>query len=358
MKVAARGRRLDTKPDVRRGCGVIHVIAAVEHARLVAPCSMIPGRMLHRLAARLCSARTLERSVEPAIADLQQEFAGAGGVAGRVWILLTGYFAILKVIAICVGSVSVETDEERRTLVRTLQSCALMVAVILVMLIVPPLINHPRMGWRAATTLVPQAMALSVPIGIAFGLAFGLSARPTMNLAKATLGGALAASAFSFVILAWGVPAANEAFREITFRELRARGYQGPVTGPQKGYSEMTLSELRGEIAHFSAGGELLSARKSVFRLHLRFALAAATFALASLLLAAPVNHRGLRGLLAFTVCLVYWMLMFAGDVGSRRGYLTPPLGAWLPNLVLLSSAIVIASLRSSRLRGSHTPAR
>ena len=102
---------------------------------------MIPGRALHRLSARVCSAKTLERSVEPAIADLQQEYAGAGGVAGRVWILLTGYFAILKVIAICVGSVSVETDEERRTLVRTLESCAVMVALILVMLMVPPLSN-------------------------------------------------------------------------------------------------------------------------------------------------------------------------------------------------------------------------
>ncbi len=179
-----------------------------------------------------------------------------------------------------------------------------------------------------------------------------------MNIARATLGGALAASAFSFVILAWGVPAANEAFREITFRELRARGYQGPVTRLQKGYSEMTLSELRGEIARFSADGVLLSARQSVFRLHLRFALGAATFALASLLLAAPVNHRGLRALLAFAACFVYWMLMFAGDAGSQRGYLTPPLGAWLPNIVMITFAIVIASSRSSRLRGSPTPAR
>ena len=36
---------------------------------------MIPGRMLHRLAARICSAKTLERVVEPAIADLQKEYA-------------------------------------------------------------------------------------------------------------------------------------------------------------------------------------------------------------------------------------------------------------------------------------------
>ena len=312
---------------------------------------MIPGRALHRLSARVCSAKTLERSVEPAIADLQQEYAGAGGVAGRVWILLTGYFAILKVIAICVGSVSVETDEERRTLVRTLESCAVMVALILVMLMVPPLIQYSSMGWRVATTLVPQAMALAVPIGIAFGLAFGLSPRPTMNLAKATLGGALVASAFSFVILAWGVPAAGDAFREITFRELRASGYQSPVT-LQKGYNEMTLSELRSQAAHSAADGEPRRARQIVSSFHFRFSFAAATLALVSVLLAAPLNHRGLRGLLAFAACFVYWVLMFVGELGNRAGYLTPPLGAWLPNLVLLLSAIVIACSRRSRLRG------
>ena len=38
---------------------------------------MMPGRTLHRLAARLCSAKTLERIVEPAIADLQKEYADA-----------------------------------------------------------------------------------------------------------------------------------------------------------------------------------------------------------------------------------------------------------------------------------------
>jgi hypothetical protein len=36
---------------------------------------MIPGQTLHRFAARLCCAKMLERVVEPAIADLQKEYA-------------------------------------------------------------------------------------------------------------------------------------------------------------------------------------------------------------------------------------------------------------------------------------------
>ena len=82
---------------------------------------MMPGTTLHRLAAHLCSAKTLERVVEPAIADLQKEYAASSGRAWqRGWILLSGYSAILKVIAICAMSVSTTDEDERRALSRTL----------------------------------------------------------------------------------------------------------------------------------------------------------------------------------------------------------------------------------------------
>ena len=116
----------------------------------------------------------------------------------------------------------------------------------------------------------------------------------------------------------------------------------------------MTLSELRGEIAHFSADGEPRRARQFAFSFHLRFALAAATLALVSVLLAAPVNRRGWRVALAFGACFAYWVLMFAGDFGSRRGYLVPPLGAWLPNLVLIATAMLFASSRGPAEAGHH----
>ena len=45
---------------------------------------MMPGRTLHRLAAHICSAKTLERVVEPAIADLQKEFAARIARRARV----------------------------------------------------------------------------------------------------------------------------------------------------------------------------------------------------------------------------------------------------------------------------------
>ena len=133
------------------------------------------------------------------------------------------------------------------------------------------------------------------------------------------------------------MPAANQAFREITFRELTARGYQGEVSGPQKGHNEMTLSELRREEASFAADGEPRQARQFAFTFHLRFALAVGTLALASLLLAAPFNHRGLRGLIAFAACFLYLVLLYTGEALAVSGKALPPVAAaWLPNVVLI----------------------
>jgi Lipopolysaccharide export system permease LptF/LptG len=317
---------------------------------------MIPGQKLHRLATRICSAKTLERVVEPAIADLQKEYCGVatGRVFLRAWILFVGYCAALRVMVACALSVSIGSDAERRALVSTLAWSVGMLVVIAVLLILPPFFWLYEIGeWYAVATVVPQTVPLAIPLGVAFGMAFGLCARPTVNTSKVVLVGALAASVLSFAFLAWGMPAGNQAFRQITFRALKARGYQGPITIP-KGHSEMTLSELRGQIAHFSAVGEPRVARQFVRSFHLRFSIAAATLALASVLLAAPVNHRGLRGLLAFTVCFGYWVLMFAGDLGSNSGYVSPPVGAWLPNIVFVLWAFVcFVDLRGTRYRKS-----
>jgi hypothetical protein len=312
---------------------------------------MVPGCTLHRLAAHICSAHSLERVVDPAIADLQKEYATADArhASRRVWVLLTGYFAILKVIALC-ALAAPSTNEERRAVARTLAWSVTMVVAIVVLLILPPLSRSAAMRrWDSAITLIPQAAGLAIPLGVAFGIAFGLCARPAMSIAKMMLVCAFAASVLSFGVLAWAVPAGNQAFREITFRELRAKGYQGPDTVGLKGYSEMTLSELRSQEAYFSVEGEPRRARRFAFAFHFRFALAAATLALASVMLAAPVGHRGFRGFLALAACFVYWVLMMVGEMGSRRGYLPQPVAAWLPNVVLTAAAMFIAAARSCR---------
>src|SRR5687767_7983268 len=144
---------------------------------------MIPGRLLHRLAVRICSTKTLEQIVEPAIADLHKEYhsAAAAHFLRRGRILIAGYCAILKVIAICAVSVAPVHDDERRALRRTVGWSLGMIILIAALLTLPPFFNHPSWGWYSLTTIAPQAVPLAIPIGIAFGLAFALAARPSRN---------------------------------------------------------------------------------------------------------------------------------------------------------------------------------
>ena len=102
---------------------------------------MVPGRMLHRLAAHICSAKTLERVVEPAIADLQNEFLAVDqmNVFRRVTVLVGGYVAILKVITMCALSVSVATDDDRLAIIRTMAWSLTLTVAVTGLLMLPPL---------------------------------------------------------------------------------------------------------------------------------------------------------------------------------------------------------------------------
>jgi lipopolysaccharide export LptBFGC system permease protein LptF len=149
------------------------------------------------------------------------------------------------------------------------------------------------------------------------------------------------------------MPAGNQAFHEIIMR-ARFNSTKGPVVELEKGYNEMSLSELRGEIARFTADREARKARVAAFRLHLRIALAGSSLALVCVLLASPFRNRGWRGLLALGLCAAYWALMFIGETSAHRGYLPPALGAWLPNISLVATGILVASSRSSVIKSSH----
>ena len=305
--------------------------------------------------------KTLERVVEPAIADLQREYAGCNRARRfrRVPILAAGYLAILEVMLMCALETTPATDNERKLLARTLAWSCLMVVCASALLIVPPFLGFSPAfrKWYAVLTVAPQAVPLAIPIGLAFGVAFGLSSRLTRSAAKMVLLGALSASLLSFVILAWAMPAGNRAFNEFSLRELKFLGFEGQTDKRLRGDSEMTLPELRAESVRWSAQGEPNLARQFAFRFHFRFALAVAALALVSVVLASPIDHRAARGVFAFAACLAYWALMYMGELAYRKGYAAPPLAAWLPNLAFIAVAVVFASSRASRLRGSWNTA-
>lgn len=312
---------------------------------------MIPGRVLHRLAARICSAKSLERIVEPAIADLQKEYTHSGSGLMRLSALMKGHLAVMTVIGVCAFDVSDATADDRHAVTRTLTAWLMFTTATVTLLILPALSGYPSAlkNWYGVMNILPQAVPLAIPIGLAFGIAVGSTARVTMSTAKAILLAAFAASLLSFGILEWGVPASGEAFREATLTLARSNGYRGAATLP-KGTSQMRLAELRREIKDAAAIGEFRRAQPYSWAFHMRFALAAAALVLAAFLLAARVDRRLPRGLLACVACFLYYILMQAGSFAMRQEYLSPFAGAWLPNVALISIAIIVSS-RKLRVR-------
>jgi hypothetical protein len=325
---------------------------------------MIPGRMLHRLAAHICSAKTLEFSVEPAIADLQCELFSVDqrSVFRRVTVLAGGYAAILKVITMCALSVSVATDDDRRAILRTMAWSLTLTVAVTGLLMLPPLsIVEGRLSSIFLAGLIPQAVPLAIPIGLTFGIAFGMAGRTaSRGITRVILLSALLASLVSFVTLAWVMPAGNEAFRESIAQTL---GVTVPLT---KGPNEMTFSELDREATIALAAGNVRRAGDYAWSFHLRFALSAASVVLAGFLLATAVRAVATRALIALIACFAYWVLIYVGEGLAVYSPIAPAfagtipvfVGAWLPNIALIATAILIVTWRSSRLRGSPTLAR
>ena len=63
---------------------------------------MMPGRLLHRVAAKVLPADSCERILDPQIADLQYEFMRADGRLARVVVLVRGYAAFWIALVACV----------------------------------------------------------------------------------------------------------------------------------------------------------------------------------------------------------------------------------------------------------------
>src|SRR5262249_36370572 len=205
-----------------------------------------PGARLRAIAARLYGARTMDRLIDPTLADLQAEYENAA-TADRNWdrrrILVLGHLAVIRVMAAhggmwAMGFLRSSTHQDRRTLIRTLRA-SMVIMLVGTLLLMAPFVNpvlrgRPNSG-ELALYLIPQALPISIPVGLTLGILWGLggvaaSARSrTLILLLATM-----ASVASFAMLAWVVPTANQAFR------VSMVGHSIP-----KGANELTLGELR-----------------------------------------------------------------------------------------------------------------
>lgn len=312
---------------------------------------MMPCRTLHRLAARICSERSLERIVEPAIADFQKEYADARlrSSLTRVRILLFGYAGVWEGLAMTALETSATRDNDGRALVRTFILAAAVTVCASALLIALTIAAVPVFAPFYIALLAPMTLPIALPIGLTLGIAFGLGhSRPSRSMRAIVLASAVAVMTISFISMAWVKPVANQTFRQSVFNAI---GGQGTVV---KGLNEMSLSELQREMRMAPRGDATQLPERAKWTYHLTFALPVAPLVLA--VLAIVLIGRGVPRAMVMASCVIYYVLAFATEALVYEG-LPPIAGAWLPNIAFAAAALFIASSGSRRLRGSLSPA-
>jgi len=299
----------------------------------------LPGERLRALASRLCSEIAMERLIDPVLADLQREDADAAR-RGQAWrrrsVRIAGTLAFWKVIGLHAAARAPLLAREwaaadEHVVGRTMAFSATFIAALTLLFVWPlfssTVIQRDALGYYTkfsghdlawlVLTMVPQAMAVGIPLGFPCGVLFGLRRRtPTARARRNILLIATACSALMLIVVAWVMPEANQVFREMT------AGHRIP-----RGLNELTL------------GG--LWARAEWFDFHFRLALACATAVLTWFACRVMTVRRsivlGLAGVIVY--CWGFLAVQFYHDG------LPAVLAAWLPNLI---TAGVTACLKPS----------
>jgi Lipopolysaccharide export system permease LptF/LptG len=304
---------------------------------------MIPGRVLHRIAAHSCSSKALERVVEPAIADLQVEWARADHAPGRLLsILIDGYIAVLGVIAMSAIETLMRVDDERRALARTFLWSAGATMGAVAVLIVFTVAALPGIPAFLVALIVPTMLPIAIAVGVTLGIACGLAGQTVSHRVKAiVLFAAVLSMVASFGAMRWStsIPLGNSSLRQSVATALRGRP---TVT---KGLHEMSLAEA-GRQPTLAPGGDLMNMpRRLAWTYHFQPAIAFAPLLLAVLSLS--LVNRGARRALVMSTCAAYLVLLVAGEQLVYKG-LPPLAGAWLANIVF-ALAIGVLFVSSGR---------
>ena len=317
---------------------------------------MKPGARLRRWAGYLCSRRTMERLIDPVIADLQHEYEEANA-SGRILhahlARLRGYVAFWRVLALHVPSVWLEgtirtlITADSSTLRRALLPAAMTMVFVTAILIAPPVQGMAQRGvvgaWLLAL-LVPQSLPFSIPLTILTGVVCGLRGRvQTRPLRRVVVIIGLAGTLASVGTIVWVIPASNQAFR------VTIAG--GPVA---RGPAEMPPRSLRDQALVLKSEGREEKAGSLLFSYHARWAIpgAALVFALFGLGVATLRLRRAATAAIAIIACAVYVSYFFEMAQVSLSVFSDERISfalAWLPNLLMTVTSIAFLSARDDR---------
>lgn len=301
-----------------------------------------PGHRLRAVASRICDAETMERLVDPVIADLQvehDEAARNGRAWKRRWIRFAGWFVCLKALAAYEGDRMIHEWQEGRPSASSLW-VAFAVTLAVTLLLEAPFLrgpngqDRPRLIW--VVYLLPQALTISLPIGLALGVFRTLRYRSiSRRLTTAVVVAAMTCSAAAFVNAAWIAPAANQAFR------VSLAG-----AGVLRGASELPLGELGRMVkpganarAHLAGPYGPHLARTY----YIRWGLSFSPLVLSLFALSLCVRRRARAAMTMTLVCASYIGFYFVTPALEK--YLPPVAFGWLPNIAVTLAAIVVMSL-------------
>jgi lipopolysaccharide export LptBFGC system permease protein LptF len=177
-----------------------------------------------------------------------------------------------------------------------------------------------------------------VPIGLAIGIAFGAYRRPlSRRLIGTIILVALGTSVVSAINVGWLNPATNQLFREAIVGEFVIKGDR-EFTLPQ-------LNRLAQAVVRSNPGFSADRYRSFVFEFHhrLAFAIAPLTFCAFALVLTHRRRAKPLTSLMAVSLTGVgYLMLRWLGNALSVNESVSPQLGAWMPQITLVLTTIVL----------------
>jgi lipopolysaccharide export LptBFGC system permease protein LptF len=192
--------------------------------------------------------------------------------------------------------------------------------------------------------LIPQALSFSVPVGLTLGILAGLG-RAAQSDRLRTLVLIIAAmwSIALFGMLAWVVPASNQAFRVAAARQYVA-----------KGANELTLAEL----------GQLLAAKRRepmpapneirslALNYHMRWALAGSPFVLACFAVVLTRRRRHGRLMLGLVGCVAlvgHYVITYTTWKFGIDGTMPSSAAAWTSNAVFLILSVAMMTAEARR---------
>jgi len=303
---------------------------------------------VRRLLARVCSADTMARVVDPTLADARVE---DGRLGWRGSIALARALALHCVLSLPERALHLYADDGRAVpKLVALSVVAAMAAT--VPLVAPPLLRdaHPFPVSRVwlAILLLPQAIALALPSALL--VAIPLAVRRVSPSAR-LVGRVLALSALyvvvTFAVIERMVPAANQSFR----RAISGIGDLRP------GSMETPSVRLKAEIARLRTfQGSSTVLRRMEYDYELKRSLSWAALPIGALALACAFAPFGRRWplLTGLVTLLLYVLGVFAfgayvAEPALRAGRLPAGSLAWVPNaLMIVIAGTLTASLRSA----------